>query len=46
MHQIPQNNENSGGFHFEQLKVQKVTVTEDGDILALTHHLIISEDID
>lgn len=45
-HQIPEPTGKTRGFHFRQLKVQKVTVTEEGEILALAHHLIVSEDID
>lgn len=36
----------SRGFVFETLKVQKVTVSKEREILPLGHHFFITEEID
>ena len=44
--QIPETIGKSRGFVFETLKVQKVTISKEGEILPLIHNLIISEEVD
>ena len=44
--QIPEKKQKSRGFVFGALKVQKVTVSKEKEILPLGHHLVITEKID
>ena len=44
--QIPETIGKSQGFVISELKVQKVTVSKEGEILPLRHNLVISEEID
>ena len=44
--QIPETKQKSWGFVVETLKVQKVTVSKEREILPLGHHLVITEEID